>query len=105
MMEVETKQFGKAILTLNRYADGGQVAIELISPEHEPIARLTVNMPEVKLEPREIIVKGWGENEQIIEDCRASGYFFDTGKRIKTGFVTAEVWKIKLYQGKGGDRA
>lgn len=94
-MHVKTK-YGNAEIVKTHYYDGNK-AIQLIDEEDgSPIATLTVNLPEYSsvLLEEEFFVKGWGENYQIIEDCRESGYFIDTGKRVKTGFVTAEVWTL-----------
>ena len=53
-----------------------------------------VNIPEVRLEDKEIIIKNWSENSVFIEKIRKCGYFTDTGKRIPTGYVEAEIWKL-----------
>lgn len=60
----------------------------------EAIATLTVNIPEVPLEEGEFIVKTWSENERIAADCLASGLFVDTGKRVRTGWVMAQIWRF-----------
>lgn len=61
----------------------------------EPICMLTINLPDAITAPDEFCVKGWSENELIIEDCRKSGLFEDTGKRGPAGYATAEIWKFK----------
>jgi hypothetical protein len=55
---------------------------------------LTVNIPEADLEPGEILVKTWSENESLAAAALASGHFRDTGKRVKTGWCEAEVWEV-----------
>lgn len=93
MSTIKTKSFGIAEIHKTRYTNG-RLAIKLIDHEDgSNIATITVNLPEVKLAPGEFCVKGWSENREIIEDCRQSGLFIDTGKRIPTGFVQAEIWK------------
>ena len=61
----------------------------------ERIATLTVNIPEAEIADDEIIVKTWSENEGIAKDALASGLFEDTGRRIPTGFVEAQVWRVR----------
>lgn len=103
---VETKRYGTAVLDFRKYGDGGRLAIRLLEFEawtagqFSPIATLTVNLPDSPLEDGEFFVKGWSENAEIIEDCRKSGLFIDTGKRARTGFVQAEIWRLKdgLYK-------
>lgn len=59
-----------------------------------PVLTFTVNLPDEHLEPGEFFVKTWSENEPLIPSIRNSGIFIDTGKRVPTGFVMAEVWKF-----------
>jgi len=56
---------------------------------------LSVNFPEVKLGSGEFAAKTWSENEEIAEDALKSGLFIDTGKRIRSGYVEASVWRFK----------
>ena len=94
-MIVETKQFGPAEVCQQRYAEPNSIALVLQGCNSgERIAVLTVNLPERDLEPGEFFVKTWSENEQIAADCLASGFFVDTGKRVPTGWVEAQVWKF-----------
>jgi hypothetical protein len=74
----------------------GRIAVELIDAEtSEPFATLTINIPEATASDNEIIVKTWTENEQVAKAAYDSGLFLDTGKRISSGFVQAQVWKIR----------
>ena len=61
----------------------------------EPFAVLTCCIPGVELEENEILVKTWSENEAVAKAALDSGLFEDTGKRISTGFVSAQVWRVK----------
>ena len=76
------------------YCDAPQCAVTIDDDNHQRIARLTVCIPDVDLEPDEIIVKTWSENKLIIADVYATGWFVDTGKRIETGFTEAQIWKV-----------
>ena len=91
-MKVKTRDWGECRIVENRY--GNRIALDLRSMDGEPIARLTVNIPEASLEKGEFFVKAWSENERIAEDCLKSGLFWDTGKRVQTGWVEAQVWRF-----------
>lgn len=56
-----------------------------------PLCILTENIPGVDLLPDELLVK---TNEEIEQDLLAQGLFVDTGRRVKTEFVEAAVWKV-----------
>lgn len=93
-MNFETKKYGKVYVSLGLYSQGGNKAITLMSPGGMVVAKLTVNMPEFKLQPGEFFVKAWSENEQIAADALASGLFVDTGRRVTTGHVEAQIWRF-----------
>lgn len=74
---------------------GGARCLVLIDPETgETFAKITTNLPDQKIKPDEIIVKTWGENVSICKTLLASGLFFDTGVRFKTGYVEAQLWRV-----------
>ena len=83
------------ILRTKRYVETDRVAIVGVLWDGVPAFTLTVNIPEVKIKAGEIIVKTWSENERIAKDLLQSGLFEDTGRRIPTVFVKAQVWKVK----------
>ena len=60
----------------------------------EPLAILTINLPDEPLNPSEMFVKTWSENAEIAAEALESGLFVDTGKRVPTGFVEAQIWKF-----------
>lgn len=81
------------------YLNNGTPAITLYVEEDgqfEPWIDLTTNVrgASTYLEEGECIVKTWSENESYIKPLLESGWFEDTGKRVPTGFVEAQVWKI-----------
>lgn len=72
-------------------------AIELIGEDGSQICRLTVcvgHLGKEKLGSNEILVKSWSENEKIAALCLATGLFKDTGRRIPTGLVEAQIWEV-----------
>lgn len=84
---------------IDEYWDGKRAKISLIccgeDDFQEPYATLTVNIPEVKLEENEILVKTWSENMDIAIAAFKTGLFEDTGKTVPTGFTHAEIWRVK----------
>jgi len=89
--------FGKVTLEYKRGQYGnGRLALMLTHAEDNlPFCVLTVNLPDDNLEEHEFFVKGWSENEFIANLLRNGTHFIDTGKRVPTGHVVAEVWKFR----------
>jgi hypothetical protein len=82
VFDVQSYHNGRPALQLIDAADGG------------PFGVLTCNLPDIPLEDGEVIIKNWSENEDIAKAALASGYFKDTGKRVATGFVEAQIWRV-----------
>jgi len=81
----------------NAAGDGpGRVALRLEDwNDGSPVATITVNLPEAKLdEEHEVCVKDWSENEGILDAIIAAGFAKDTGRRVATGHVEAAVVRI-----------
>lgn len=74
--------------------DNDRLAIQLFK-DLEPYATITVNLPNDYLDEGEFFVKTWAENEDITAILKQSDIFIDTGRRVSTGFVQAEVWRFK----------
>jgi hypothetical protein len=72
-----------------------RVAFEITDSDLTPYAVLTINLPDVRLEEGEFIVKTWAENEDIANCIRELGIFEETSKRVRTGFCVAEIWKLR----------
>ena len=86
--------YGEASVERGEYGNG-RLAIQLVDAEtEEPIANLTVNLPDEELAEGEFFVKTWSENQPIAAAALASGLFQDTGRRVPTGFVEAQVWRF-----------
>jgi hypothetical protein len=72
-----------------------RLAIKVESLRGSPIGILTVNLPYEYLQEGEFLVKTWSENVELSKASFDTGLFIDTGKRIPTGFVEAQIWKLK----------
>lgn len=77
-----------------KYANN-RTALMLMSEEGQ-VACATVNLPEYDLQPGEIHVKTWGENEAMLDFLLKNGIVTDTGREAKTGFVSARVCKLLI---------
>lgn len=85
--------FGTVTVTKSTYAVNEALAVELFDNQGEPIAVLSVNLPEESylLGPNEFFVKTWSENEEIARDALASGLFHATGRTSGHG-LSAPIW-------------
>lgn len=90
--QIKTR-YGDMHVEKTQYKTGGPAVI--LYHEGHRFATLSVNFWEIELEEGEFAVKTWSENEEIAADALASGLFIDTGKRIKSGYVEASVWRFK----------
>ncbi len=86
-------------IKVSKYVQSGNTAILLSCKAEdgdylEPYANLTVDLPDIKLNENEIIVKLWRENEGLV-GLLETAYFEDTGRMISTGVVLANIWLFK----------
>ena len=93
---MSTRSFGTLHVITGAYRHDGRLAVELVHEDGEPVATLSVNMPESAhlLGEGEFFAKTWSENEEIAEDALASGIFRDTG-RTSGDLVNASIWTFK----------
>ena len=81
-------------LTREKY-ENNRTAIVGTLPDGEGFAVLSCNIPDVKLNENEVIIKNWSENEELAIAAGRSGFFIPTGNYIATWFVKAPVWIMK----------
>lgn len=94
-IEVPEDDINEEMLILKgTYANNGKMAIMLFGENGEQYIDVTVNIEFSNLLDNEVTVKSWGENELFLDSFLESGYFRDTGKRIPTGYVEAQVWEV-----------
>lgn len=72
----------------------GRLSIMLADKHGEPIATLTTDKGDPAPEEGEIHVEALGDNERAARAALASGLFENTGRRVRAGFVQAQVWRI-----------
>lgn len=81
---VQFKQW-KCYLKYGVY-NNGRMAIELFDAfDHEPIAKATVNVPNIQLAQKEIIIKAYSENEGMLDALEKAGVIKKTGRAVPLG--------------------
>lgn len=85
---------GEEVFVKLRQYDNGRPAVTVESVEGYPLATLSTNLPQHKLDDGEFFVKTWSENASIAAAAKASGLFLDTGKTVKSGFVIVPIWRF-----------
>lgn len=70
----------------------GRLAIRAVNQDGEPIATLTVNIPEIELSEGQVIIKDWSENEGALVTLEAAGLVQKVAG-VQAGFCTAHVCK------------
>jgi hypothetical protein len=91
----EVEVLGQRLAVMEKEAPAYQCGVKyfLMDDEEDEWATITTNIVGLALESGEFPVKTWSENEILREPLLASGLFVDTGKRVSTGFVEAELWR------------
>ena len=82
------------VIVIDKYTNNGRPAISLFATDGEPIARVTVNIPDAPLGKREILIKDYSENEGILNWMVASGLVEDTGKVIPAGHAVVNIVRM-----------
>ena len=78
------------------YYSNGRIAILLIDEaDSSPVAVATIDLPEVALLPREIIVKDYSENEGMVQALFDGNVIKMPARRVvETGFVKAPICEL-----------
>lgn len=92
MKETKLTLAGEEMFIIERTYMGGAPALQVMSLDG-PFMTITVNVEGYMPPEGHVLVKTWSENEPYREELLKSGLFEDTGQRVPTGFVQAEVWK------------
>ena len=82
-------------LVASHYSNG-RLALQIISHQHEPIATVTVNLPDDNLPPGHIFLKDYSENKSMLEAMILQGIVEDTGVRVQSGFVEIPLCKLLI---------
>jgi len=79
------------IISMGTYREDNSPVISLILGDGSPLMHLTVCIKGSNLQPGEILVKSWSENEMLVPRIYDLGLFEDTGRRVASGWVEAQV--------------
>lgn len=72
-----------------------RTAIELIDSEDGcPVMVATVNMPDAELQPDEVIIKNYSENEGVLDFLIENGIVGKPIRMVSSGWVTCPVVKL-----------
>jgi hypothetical protein len=84
-------------IEFTKYSNG-RPAIELIEAETgEPILTATVNIPDVDLKGREIVIKNYSENEGVLGFLLQHSIVGPVKREIGIGFVSCPVVDLIQY--------
>ena len=82
-------------VSFSHYSDNQRTAICLGDiGTGEPYATATVNIPEIPLEPTEVLIKDYSENAGILEALERPGIVRRTGCYVRSGFVEIPVCEL-----------
>jgi hypothetical protein len=93
MMEIIKFKGSDYFLELALYANG-RTAIRLYTDIGELYMVATTNMPDVKLDDDEVIIKNYSENTGILDALISSCIISEPVRVVCTGFVTCPVCKL-----------
>ena len=92
---IEFKQW-QCILKKGYYSNG-RIAIQLIdAKDHSLVAVATVNLPDVELNPGEIIIKNYSENEGMLNVLYDAKIIGPVLRMVKTGFVECPIVQLLI---------
>ena len=86
-------KYGWANVRWGQYPNG-KLAIQLVSDYFEPIAKMSVNLPDVELAEREFHLD-INQCYSLMKDIMDCGHFEGTGIYHQSGFNDYEVFKVK----------
>ena len=81
---------------LHKKYTNGRTALKAFGQEGEPLATLTVNIPGVSLNPGEVIIKDYSENEGVLKDLIEMGIVEKEYSRFPYGWVSPAVCKLVI---------
>jgi len=84
-------------IRIGKYKTEDQTSISLIDTEDgEPVAIATVCIPKVKVNPGEVIIKDYSENEGILDVLIEAGVISEPKRYIKTGYINCSVCDLLI---------
>lgn len=90
-------KFTKDQVFKGNYQSNDRTALKIIDDHNdypELVAIATANLPNESLEPDEVFIKDWSENEGVLNDLIEMGVISEPISSVQTGFCIA--YKCKL---------
>lgn len=85
---------GKCFMQIAKYSNG-RTAIQLYDAEDGiPLCKATVNMPEINIEPDELIIKDYSENEGLFDWLVLNEIVIPSITFANNGFVSCPITKF-----------
>lgn len=92
-MQVQFKQWHCNVVK-TQYFNQRTLIILLDSETLNPITKASVNLYDEPLNSDQVFIKNWSENEGILDVLVNAGIVEHTGKKVKTGFVEADLCRV-----------
>lgn len=95
MLTYKTKYAKYQVKIIPKYYLNGRRALLMVDdPGGEPVASVTINCPLTRLEPGEVVVKNYSENEGMKDFLLKNKLAVDTGRVSSGPYVNAPIMKI-----------
>ena len=99
ILKKEEYQNGKTALVII-IGNGNDALEEMGMQPGDEYTVVTVNLPNVELQDNEICVKNYTENEGLFEQLIEQKILRDTGRKVKTGFVSIPIAELLISKEK-----
>ena len=74
-------------VAVGKYPNGRMALVLTDAANGEDVAVATVNVPDVSLGPREVLIKNYSENEGMLDALEKAGWVKPTGDYVASGFA------------------
>ena len=79
-------------IVMEQYSDGEGLSLRLVDPhDMSSVARATINVPGIVLEPNEILIKDYSENMGMLQALVSAGLVTDTGQVAHSEFAELPI--------------
>ncbi len=83
----------EALVVVRRYTND-RVALCLETPQRTPIITATINIPDAALDPDQVIIKNYSENEGVLAALVQAELIQDSGIDIPAGHTHGDVCRL-----------
>jgi hypothetical protein len=86
-------KYGWANVRWGRY-NNNNLAIQLMTDSFEPLAKMSVNLPDFELQDREFFLD-INQCHSLLKDIHDCGHFEYLGRKEKSGFSEYSLYRVK----------